>query len=299
MAVQEGIIYSAMSGFYFVKTAEETVGEATIRCTARGRFRLDKVTPLVGDRVLLKSAESGKGIITDILPRVNFFIRPPIANIEIMVIFASAAIPVTDTFLLDKMIAIAINNSCKPVVCINKKDINTADDLYSIYKDTGLDVLRTSAITGEGIDKLISIIKGTVCAFTGNSGVGKSSILNAIDPDFDILVGEISKKLGRGRHTTRHVELYSLACGAMVADTPGFSAFDTGYIAPKEEIQYLFTEFEPYIGSCRFDDCAHINEPGCLVLEALNENKLHKSRHDSYRLLYENARDYKEWEHKL
>ena len=286
-----------MSGFYYVKTTKETVDDFTVRCRARGRFRLDKTTPLVGDRVLIKSVETGNGILTDILPRTNYFVRPPIANIEIMVIFASAAIPVTDTFLLDKMIAIATNKNCKPVVCINKKDIDTADDLYGIYKDTGISLLRTSAITGEGIDELISVIKGSVCAFTGNSGVGKSSILNSIDPGFDILVGDISKKLGRGRHTTRHVELYTLACGAMVADTPGFSAFDTGYIAPKEEIQYLFAEFEQYIGNCRFDDCAHINEPGCAVLEALDNKKLHKSRHDSYKLLYESARDYKEWEH--
>jgi len=292
-ALKEGIIYSAMSGFYYVKTAEEIYD-----CKARGRFRLDKITPLVGDRVKIKITEAGKGILTDILPRVNFFIRPPLANIEIMVIVASAAIPVTDAFLLDKMIAIAINNSCTPVVCINKKDINVADELYGIYKDTGICVIRTSAITGEGIDELISIIKGSVCAFTGNSGVGKSSILNTIEPEFDILVGDISKKLGRGRHTTRHVELYDLKCGAMIADTPGFSAFDTGYIAPKEEIQYLFPEFEAYIGECRFDDCAHINEPGCAVLEALCAGKLQKSRHDSYKQLYKMAGEYKEWENR-
>jgi len=293
--VIEGIIYSAMSGFYYVKAAGETVS-----CRARGRFRLDKSTPLVGDRVKINIdvAEESKGIITEIMPRINSFVRPPLANIEMMIIIASAAIPITDPFLIDKMIAIATSCSCKPVVCINKTDIDAADDLYNIYKDTGLTVLRTSTVTGEGIEELISVIKGAVCAFTGNSGVGKSSILNSIDPNFSIPIGDVSKKLGRGRHTTRHVELYDLSCGAMIADTPGFSAFDTGHIAPKEDVQHLFIEFEPYIGSCRFDDCMHINEPGCSVLQALKEGKLQVSRHDSYKKLYEKASEYKEWEHK-
>jgi len=295
--VIEGIIYRALSGFYDVLTVNETVCEPMVRCRARGRFRLEKSTPLVGDRVKIRPTEQGYGVLAEILPRVNAFVRPPLANIDIMVIFASAAIPVTDCFLLDKMIAIAANNNCKPVICINKTDIDIAQDLFNTYKDTGLSVLRTSAVTGEGIDDLINVIKGSVCAFTGNSGVGKSSILNTIDPNFAIETGDISKKLGRGRHTTRHVELYRLSCGAMIADTPGFSAFDTGYIAPKEEIQYLFIEFEPFLGSCRFDDCMHINEPGCNVLEALKEGKLHKSRYESYKQLFEKASEHKEWEH--
>jgi len=290
---QEGIIYKAMSGFYYVQSTGETT-----ECRARGRFRLDKSTPLVGDHVIFSPTEPGKGIITDIFPRRNSFIRPPLANIDKMIIVASGAIPVTDTYLVDRMTVIAINSSCEPIICINKMDINSAEELYSIYTHVGFATVRTSAITGEGVDELVKLIRESTCAFTGNSGVGKSSILNAIEPDFEISVGDISKKLGRGRHTTRHVELYKLSCGALIADTPGFSAFDSGFIVEKENLQYLFPEFEPYIGQCRFRDCAHIKEIGCAILSALNDNKVQKSRHDSYIRLYEQALEYKEWEHK-
>jgi len=289
----QGIIYKAMSGFYFVKSAEETA-----ECRARGRFRLDKCTPLVGDNVTYTPTEPGKGILTKILPRRNSFTRPPLANIDMMVIFASAALPVTDTYLIDRMTAIAANNNCEPVICINKLDLDPAERLYRIYTETGLSTVRTSAVTGEGLDELTSIISQTTCAFTGNSGVGKSSILNAIDPGFKISTADISKKLGRGRHTTRHVELYELSCGALVADTPGFTAFDTVHIAAKEELQYLFTEFEPYLGKCRFIDCAHIKEPGCSVIDAVNTGKLQKTRYNSYIRLSEQACEYKEWEHR-
>jgi len=291
--MSEGIIYKAMSGFYYVESAE-----GTAECRARGRFRLDKSTPLVGDKVTFSPTERGKGILTNILPRKNSFLRPPLANIDIMVIIASQAVPVTDTYLIDRMTAIASNSDCEPVICINKIDLDPAEKLFNIYSESGFSVIKTSAKTGEGIDKLVETIYESTCAFTGNSGVGKSSILNSIDPDFRIRTGDVSKKLGRGRHTTRHVELYRLSCGALIADTPGFSAFDSEYIADKEDIQFLFREFEPYYGKCRFPDCAHIKEPDCSVLEALNEGRIQKSRHDSYVRLYEQALDYREWEHK-
>ena len=289
----EGIIYKATSGFYYTESAE-----GTTECRARGRFRLEKSTPLVGDRVLFKPTEAGKGILTDILPRKNVFIRPPLANIDKMVIIASAAIPVTDTFLIDKMTAIAANSDCEPVICINKIDLDPAKILYETYLKSGISVVRTSAKTGKGISDLINIIKGAVCAFTGNSGVGKSSILNAIDPGFKISVAEVSKKLGRGRHTTRHAELYKLSCGAVVADTPGFSSFDTNQLTVKEELQNLFKDFEPFTGGCRYRDCAHINEPGCKIIAALDMGEIRKTRYDSYVRLYEQALDYKEWEHR-
>jgi ribosome biogenesis GTPase len=289
----EGLIYKAMSGFYYVKSAE-----GTVECRARGRFRLEKNIPLVGDRVRYTATEHGKGILTAILPRKNSFIRPQLANIDKMVIFTSEAIPVTDTYLIDKMTVIAANNNCEPIICINKTDLNPAERLYEIYSRVGFSVVKTSALTGEGVDLLIEAISGTTCAFTGNSGVGKSSVINTIDPDFKITVGDISKKLGRGRHTTRHVELYKLTCGAFIADTPGFSAFDTGHITSKENLQYLFIDFEPYLGKCRFLDCAHINEPECAVVEALNDGLIQKSRHDSYSRLYKQELEYKEWEHR-
>ncbi|MCL2819889.1 MAG: ribosome small subunit-dependent GTPase A [Oscillospiraceae bacterium] len=289
--MREGTIYKAMSGFYYVKSPE-----GTAECRARGRFRLDKQSPLVGDHVKYTSTEPGKGILNVILPRKNSFIRPPLANIDKMVIITSEAIPVTDTFLIDKMTVIAESSSCEPIICINKTDLDTAERLFDIYSKTGYTTVRTSAATGEGIGRLSKAISGSTCAFTGNSGVGKSSILNAIEPNFKISVGDISKKLGRGRHTTRHVELYFLRCGALVADTPGFSAFDTGHIADKEKLQFLFPEFNDYISSCRFDDCAHIKEPDCAILAALAEGAIQKTRHDSYVRLYKQALEFNKWD---
>ena len=289
----EGTIYKSISGFYYVESAE-----GTTECRARGRFRLEKSIPLVGDRVIFKPAEQGKGFLTDILPRKNSFVRPPLANIDKMVIIASAAIPVTDTYLIDKMTAIAANSDCEPVICINKIDLNPAKQLFDIYIKSGFTVIRTSAKSGQGINELTDVIKRSTCAFTGNSGVGKSSILNSIDPDFKIKTGEISRKLGRGRHTTRHVELYKLNCGALVADTPGFSSFDADQLTMKEELQNLFHDFEPFLNKCRFTDCAHINEPDCAVTAAVNNNLIRKSRYDSYTRLYTQALEYKECEHR-
>jgi ribosome biogenesis GTPase len=194
------------------------------------------------------------------------------------------------------MTAVAYKNDCESIICINKCDLDPAKKLYSIYNNSGFRTIRTSAETGEGLQAIRDVIRGCVCVFTGNSGVGKSSILNMIDPEFRISVGDISKKLGRGRHTTRHVELFRLPCGAIIADTPGFSAFDTQRLAPKEELQHLFPDFKPYIGKCRFLDCAHIKEPECAVLEALEAGMLERTRHNSYVKLYEQASEYKEWE---
>jgi len=289
----EGIIFKAMSGFYYVES-----GDGTAECRARGRFRLDGSSPLVGDRVDFAPTEPGKGILTAIHPRKNEFFRPPVANIEKMVIVASAAVPVTDPYLIDRMTVIAEKNGCESVICINKCDLDPAKRLYGIYSSAGFTTLRTSAETGEGIEELRDTIRGCVCAFTGNSGVGKSSILNMIEPDFRISVGDVSKKLGRGRHTTRHVELFRLPCGALVADTPGFSAFDTERLAPKEDMQRLFPDFGPYLDICRFPDCAHIKEPGCAVLEALGGGRLQRTRHTSYVRMYEQACGYKEWQHR-
>jgi len=289
----EGTIYKAMSGFYYVESAD-----GTAECRARGRFRHEKSTPLVGDYVTFTITEPGRGILTSILPRKNSFARPPLANIDKMVIIASAATPITDTYHIDRMVAISVNCDCEPIICINKVDLDPAERLHRIYTKAGLTVLKTSAKTRAGLEKLVDAIKGSTNAFTGDSGVGKSSILNAIDPNFRISVGDISKKLGRGRHTTRHVELFKLRCGALIADTPGFSAFDEGFIAAKEQLQHLFREFEPYLGKCRFPDCAHIYEPECPIVDALEAGKLQQSRYASYVRLYEQALEYKEWENK-
>ena len=280
-----------MSGFYYVESAA-----GTVECRARGRLRLENLTPLVGDRVEFDPTEHGKGFLTNVLGRKNAFIRPPIANIDKMVIVASAAVPVTDPFLVDRMTAISIRSDCEAIICINKCDLDPAKRLYDIYSASGFTTLRTSAETGEGLRELLDAIRGCVCAFTGNSGVGKSSILNTLEPGFDITVADVSKKLGRGRHTTRHVELYKLSNGAIVADTPGFSAYDTENLAEKEQLQFLFQDFTPFIGSCRFPDCAHVKEPGCAIIQAVESGDIQRTRWNSYIKLYQQALEHKKWE---
>ena len=289
----EGRIIKALSGYYYVDTGAELV-----TCRARGKFRLDGTSPLVGDRVRLDVSSDGTGSVREILPRRNYFIRPAVANIDLMVMLAAAVNPVTDPFLIDRVSALAAHHSCDFLLCINKADLNSGDELFSIYSASGIPVLRTSAVTGEGLPELSERLAGRVCAFTGNSGVGKSSLLNALSPELSLLTGEVSQKLGRGRHTTRHIELYSLGADTFVADTPGFSAFDTERmeLVHKEQLQYAFPEFTPYLGHCQFPDCAHRKEPGCAVRKALAEGKIGQTRYDSYERLYELASQIKEWE---
>ena len=219
---KEGIILKALSGFYYVQCP----GGELVTCRARGKFRYKKITPLVGDRVAITAQADGTGSLDELLPRRNFFQRPAVANIDQMVIIASGAIPVTDPFLVDRITALAESKDCEPIICINKWDLVQAEELYRIYTAAGFHTIKVSAETGLGIEELRTLLAGKISAFTGNSGVGKSSILNALEPDFGLATGEISEKLGRGRHTTRHVELFPVS-GGLIADTPGFSAFDT------------------------------------------------------------------------
>ena len=290
----EGIILKGLSGFYYVDGGDGRL----IACRGRGKFRHQKLTPLVGDRVVFTPLEGDSGILEEILPRKNQFRRPAVANIDQLVVIASGAVPVTDPFLIDRVVSIAEGRACEPVICINKCDLDAAEALYRTYVQAGFTTLRVSAETGEGIDRLAAVISGKVSAFTGNSGVGKSSILNALEPGFRLQVGEVSEKLGRGRHTTRHVELYRLSSGAIVADTPGFSSFDTEEmeLRPPEELQHTFREFAPYLDRCRFTGCAHIKEKGCAVLAAVKAGEISQSRHDSYVRLYQQAKEVPEWQ---
>ena len=290
---EEGIIRKALSGFYYVQAGEEEV-----TCRARGKFRHQKRTPLVGDRVAFTRQPDGSGSLDEILPRRNAFQRPAVANIDQLVIIASGAIPVSDPYLLDRIISLAESKDCQPILCVNKWDLVPAQQLLEIYQKAGIPALAVSAVTGQGIEDLRALLAGKISAFTGNSGVGKSSILNALDPTFGLATGEISEKLGRGRHTTRHVELFPVA-GGLIADTPGFSAFDQekgGQVLDKETLAETFREFRPYLGQCRFVGCAHVKEKGCAVLEALAEGKISPSRHRSYVRLYELAKENKPWE---
>ncbi len=286
-----GIIMKALSGFYYVLSDGKT-----FECRARGKMRLEKVSPLAGDSVLIKPTENGKGVLEEVLPRKNSFIRPAVANIDQMVIIASETIPVTDPFLIDRIIAVAEIKGCEPLIVINKCDISDDSRLYDIYIAAGFTALKISAATGVGLPALAEALKGKSSVFTGNSGVGKSSILNALE-DFHIETGEVSKKLGRGRHTTRHVELYRLRNSAIIADTPGFASFDydeeLGY---KGDLQYKFRDFKPFLDSCRYRDCAHTKEQGCAVIEAVGSGKIQSTRHESYLRLYEQLKLKKEWE---
>ena len=220
------------------------------------------------------------------------------ANIDQLVIIASGAIPVSDPFLLDRIISLAESKGCQPILCVNKWDLVPARDLLDLYQAAGIPTLAVSAVTGQGIEELRGLLAGKISAFTGNSGVGKSSILNALDPAFSLATGEISEKLGRGRHTTRHVELFPVA-GGLIADTPGFSAFDQekgGEALDKDTLAETFREFRPCLGQCQFVGCAHVKEKGCAVLAAVEEGKISPSRHRSYVRLYTLAKEKKPWE---
>ena len=288
----QGTIICALSGFYDVDT-----GETVVRCRARGKFRKEKIVPLVGDRVTFQNSGS-EGYLREILPRKNSFVRPAVANVDALVMMAAQVNPVTEPFLIDRVGAIAAVQGVELILVLNKCDLDPAESLYDIYRDTGMTVLRVSAKTGQGVEDLRKILSGKLAAFTGNSGVGKSSLLNALYPEARMATGEVSEKLGRGRHTTRHVELFTLPDGTRIMDTPGFSAFDTDQmeLGTPEQLALAFPEFEPYLGRCRFDDCAHIKEKGCAVLEALEEGKIQPSRHASYVRLYEKVKEIKPWE---
>lgn len=291
--MREGRIKKALSGFYYV----ESNGEV-LQCRARGKFRKEGISPLVGDWVEVRELGNCEGYVEAIKPRKNAFLRPAVANVDQIVIIASEAIPKTDPYLIDRLSAIAALKDCGVMVVLNKCDLNSAEDLYHIYRAAGFPTVRVSAETGEGLAELKPLISGKLSAFTGNSGVGKSSILNALDSEFHLKVGEISQALGRGRHTTRHIELYHLDCGADVVDSPGFASFDSEELnlELKHRLPETFPDFEPYLGGCRFVGCSHTKEKGCAVLAALKDGVLQRSRHDSYLRLYEELKPLKEWE---
>lgn len=287
-----GRIVRSLSGFYDVQT-----DSGIISCRGRGHLRRGNDVPLTGDMVEI-SVEKGKGMVERILPRKNHFIRPAVANVDVLVVFAASVNPITEPFLIDRVAAIAGDQEVQVALCVNKCDLDPAVDLTRIYKNAGFTVIQTSAETGEGVEELRRLLQGKLAAFTGNSGVGKSSILNRLCPELGLATGEVSEKLGRGRHTTRHVELYDLGENTYVADTPGFSSFDTDQmeVILKENLQYAFPDFGDYIGQCQFHDCSHRKEPGCAVTAAVGEGRIERTRYDSYTRLYEKAALIKEWE---
>ena len=289
-----GTIIKALSGFYYVDVGAE---QEPITCRGRGKLRHQKITPLVGDHVAITVTEDGTGMVDEVLPRSNQFQRPMVANMDQLVILASGAIPVTDPFLIDRMVSLAEYKGCQPIICFNKCDLEPATQLVELYQKAGFQSFAISAQTGEGLDQLLGVLDGKISAFTGNSGVGKSSVLNALCPQFGLKVGQVSEKLGRGRHTTRHVELFRVG-GGLVADTPGFSAFDVEQmeLIPKEELAHTFREFQPYLEQCRFVGCAHVKERGCAVREAVDNGAIAPSRYQSYVRLYDQVKSRPQWE---
>jgi len=289
-----GRIVRSLSGFYEVQTPT-----GVVTCRGRGSLRRGGESPLTGDMVEI-TVEGGKGMVERILPRKNSFIRPAVANVDALVVFAANVNPVTEPFLIDRVAAIAGDQGVEVYICINKCDLDPAADLERIYTRAGFPVIRASAQTGEGVAQLRSLLSGKLTAFTGNTGVGKSSMLNALCPGLELATGQVSQKLGRGRHTTRHVELYALDENTYVADTPGFASFDTEQmeVILKENLQYAFRDFAPYLGDCQFHDCSHRAEPGCAVRQAVAAGEIEASRYKSYLQLYDQYSRIKEWERK-
>lgn len=287
-----GRIVRSLSGFYDVQ-----LPDTVVTCRGRGILRRDHITPLTGDRVEI-TLDRGKGMVEGVLPRKNSFVRPAVANVDALAIFAANVNPVTEPYLIDRVAAIAGNQNVPCLICVNKSDLDPGENLRQIYEKAGFPVICTSAKTGQGIRELRAFLRGRLTAFTGNSGVGKSSVLNCLCPGLTLATGEVSEKLGRGRHTTRHVELYSLGEDTFVMDTPGFSSFDTDQmdVILKENLQYAFPDFGPYVGRCQFADCSHRTEPGCTVRAAVEAGRIAPSRYESYLRLYEKSAQIKQWE---
>lgn len=290
-----GIIVKALSGFYYVSCDSKTY-----ECKARGSFRKSGVSPLVGDKVEFEQTDGEHGIIDEILPRRNCVERPPVANIDKLFIVSSFSKPSPNTAIIDRMTAIAVYNNIEPIIVFNKCDMGDFTPWQKIYENAGFKVYTVSAVSGDGAEQLKTELRDSISAFTGNSGVGKSSLLNRLFDKEIIKTGEISEKLGRGRHTTRHTELYSLPFGGFVADTPGFSSLDIGNddFDFKENLPYLFKDFEEYIPHCRFSSCTHTSENGCAVLEAVRKGEIEPTRHSSYCELFEETKNLKPWQAK-
>lgn len=288
-----GIILKGVGGNYVVKT-----DSGLFVSRARGKFRYAKAKPLAGDKVLIEPLPEREGYIHKIEERKNDLVRPAVCNVDLIVLVVSAAPPKTDYFMIDKLLAIAAHKNIETLLCINKCDLDMGEELFSIYDNAGVQTVRVSAAEKIGIAQLKQRLKGKVCVFTGNSGVGKSSLLNVLMPELLLKTGDISVRIERGKHTTRHVELFSLDDDTYIADTPGFSLLDTECmdLARKEDLEDAFIEFAPYKETCRFVGCSHTKEKGCAIIDAVKEGKIAKSRHMSYVKLYESARKIQSWQ---
>ena len=284
----------SVGGFYYVRCDGEMY-----ECKARGSFRKRGSSPVAGDRVRITVPDDGFCALEEILPRKNKLKRPALANIDILVIVCSTVDPQPNFAVIDKMTAAAVNNDMQPVIVVSKNDIKNGDEVAAVYRGSGIEVFQVSPESRDEADALLELLRGKVSAFTGNSGVGKSMLLNMLFPHLELATGEISEKLGRGRHTTRVVELFE-ENDCIVADTPGFSTVDLQRyeLIDRDRLQYCFPEFEEYLGQCQFTSCAHTCEKGCAILAAVEEGKIHPSRHKSYVAMYNEVKDLKPWQFK-
>ncbi len=287
-----GILIKAISGFYYV-SFDGNVYE----CKARGNFRKAGVSPIVGDIVEFSLIDNAHGIVEKICERKNLFNRPLVANVDKLFIVSAYSTPAPDTLMIDRLTALAVYNDIEPIIVFNKADMGSFDEFYGIYSKAGFKTYVVSAKDNVGIDDLKAEMRDSVCAFSGNSGVGKSSILNALFSELQLKTGEVSDKLGRGRHTTRHTELFFVGDGAYVVDTPGFSTVDTNedLYDFKLSLANCFPDFSEYLGCCKFTSCSHIAEKGCAVVEAVRSGEIQKSRHDSYVALMAELKDITAW----
>ncbi len=292
MKTLNGTIIKGIGGFYYVEAADEIY-----ECKARGVFRKEKLSPLVGDKVTISINENAENTIDEIMPRKNALTRPPVVNIDNLIIVVSTVEPKPSTLVIDKLIAVAEHKNIEPIIVITKSDLASAQEIFDIYTLAGFKTIIVSNETKDGVDEVKAVLKDKISALTGNSGVGKTSLLNNLDETLALKTAQISKKLGRGRHTTRQAELYRV-CDGFVVDTPGFSSFeiDKSDIILKDELVYCFRDFSDYIEKCKFyPSCTHTADKGCAVVEAVNEGKISKSRHNSYVQLYNEVKDIKEW----
>jgi ribosome biogenesis GTPase len=289
----KGQIVKALAGFYYVDVGFGQGFSRVYQCRARGIFKKDGVTPLVGDHVLIVRQDEEEGVVDGILPRRNAFVRPPVANVDIFVVTVAAAEPAPSLDLIDRFLVTAEAADADAVVCINKDDLSPvqAKRIESVYKGLYPTVVM-SAATGDGVPALSALIAGRSAAFAGASGVGKTSLIALLTGEGGLETGDVSAKTGRGRHTTRHVEIFALQDGARIYDTPGFSSFEAALAADMTEVQpdTLFPEFREYAGACRFRDCRHENEPDCAVRAALEKGGVKRSRYASYLKLLEEIR---------
>lgn len=292
MNTLNGILMKSIGGFYYVRCDGKEY-----ECKARGSFRKSGNSPVVGDRVVISVPEDGFASIEEIKPRINKLKRPALANIDTLVIVCSTVDPEPNFTVIDKMTAAAVNNNMIPAIVVSKNDLKSGERIAEIYRNSEFPVFLCSPDDTEDVKKLKAFLKGKVSAFTGNSGVGKSTLINRIFPELELQTGQISRKLGRGKHTTRVVELFEID-GCFVADTPGFSTVDLQRyeMIDKTQLQYCFPEFEKYLGECQFTSCSHTCEKGCRILQAVADGEIEPSRHKSYVAMYNEVKDIKEWE---